>query len=45
MEAICFSLHDFDLIVNPFDFTSVYGMVAVVDNTVTVTLKSVGKSS
>ena len=34
MEAISFSLDDFDLVVHPFDFSCMDGVITVVDNTV-----------
>jgi hypothetical protein len=44
-EAIGFAFNDFDFVVNPFDLTGVDGIITVIDNTVTVALKHVGKSS
>ena len=38
MEAICFSLNDFDLVIDPFDITGVDRITAVVDKAVTMTL-------
>ena len=44
MEAISFTLDDFDLVVHPFNFACMDGVITVVDNTVTMALKPVGKT-
>jgi hypothetical protein len=44
MEAICFSFDDFDLIVDAFDLPGVDRIIAVIDNTVAMALKHVGKT-
>ena len=43
MEAICFSLNDFDLVVYAFDFTRVDGVIAVVDNPISMALDHFSK--
>lgn len=44
MEAVCFSFDDFDLVVNAFDLTGMDRIIAVIDNTVAVTLQHFGKT-
>lgn len=44
MKAISFSLDNFDFVINSFDFPSVNGVVAVVDNAIAMALKHIGKS-
>ena len=44
MKAISFSLDNFDLVINSFDFASVDRVVAVVDDTIAMAFKHIGKS-
>ena len=44
MESISFSLDDFDLVVHPFDFAGMDGVITVVNNTVTMAFKPIGKT-
>ena len=44
MEPISFSFNDFDFVVNPFDFASMNGVVAMIDDAVTVAIKHLGKT-
>jgi len=43
VESICFTLNDLYLVIHPFEFSSVNGVVAVVENTVAMSFKHVGK--
>ena len=44
MESIGFPFYYFDFVVNSFDFSSMDGIITVVDNAVSMSLKHVGKS-
>jgi len=43
MEAIGFTFNDFDLIVYPFDFSCMDGMITVIDDAIAMALKHGGK--
>jgi len=43
MKAMCFAFDNFDLVVNTFDFPRMDRMIAVINDTVTMALKHVGK--
>lgn len=38
MEPICFTFNNFYLVINPFEFTGMNGVIAVVDDSVTITI-------
>jgi hypothetical protein len=38
MKAICLAFDDLDLVVHPFDFAGVNGVLAVVENAISVPL-------
>jgi hypothetical protein len=45
MESICFALNDLYFIVNPFYFAGMNGVIAVVEDSVTITIQHLGKAA
>ena len=43
VESICLTFNDLYLVIHPFEFPGVNGVVAVVENTVAMSFKHVGK--
>jgi hypothetical protein len=45
VESICFALYDLYFIVNPFEFAGMNGVIAVVEDSVTITIQHLGKAA
>ncbi len=43
MKAVCFSFDDFDLVVDPLQFTGVDGVITVVQDAVAMTIEHLSK--
>ena len=45
MEPIGFALYNLYFIVNPFEFAGMNGVIAVVEDSVTITIQHLGKAA
>ena len=43
MESVGFTFNDLYFVIHPFEFSSMYGVIAVVENTVAITRQSPDK--